>query len=86
MLKTLFSLEDQICVVTGGSRGLGFYMAHGFLEAGAARVYITARKAAACIEAAEELSQYGDCIALPGDISSLDGIQKTGKPPCRKGR
>ena len=76
MLKTLFSMDDKICVITGGSRGLGFYMAQGFLEAGAARVYITARKAAACIEAAEELSQYGDCIALPGDISSLDGIKE----------
>jgi len=76
MIKMLFSMNDKICVVTGGSRGLGFYMAHGFLEAGAARVYITARKAAACIEAAEELSQYGECIALPGDISSLGGIQE----------
>ena len=76
MLKTLFSMDDNICVVTGGSRGLGFYVAHGFLEAGAARVYITARKAAACIEAAKELSQHGECIALPGDISSLDGIQE----------
>jgi NAD(P)-dependent dehydrogenase (short-subunit alcohol dehydrogenase family) len=76
MLNTLFSMDDKICVVTGGSRGLGFYVAHGFLEAGAARVYITARKAAACFEAAEELSQYGECIALPGDISSLDGIQE----------
>ena len=76
MIEKLFSMDGQICVVTGGSRGLGYYMAHGFLEAGAARVYITARKAAACIEAAEELSQYGECIALPGDISSLDGIQE----------
>ena len=75
MLKTLFSMDDKICVITGGSRGLGYYMAQGFLEAGAARVYITARKAVACIEAAEELSQFGECIALPGDISSLDGIQ-----------
>ena len=74
MLKTLFTMEGKICVVTGGSRGLGSYMARGFLEAGAARVYITARKAAACIEAAEELSQYGECIAIPGDISSLQGI------------
>ena len=74
MINTLFTMEDKICVVTGGSRGLGYYMAQGFLEAGAARVYITARKAAACIEAAEELSQYGECIALPGDISSLEGI------------
>jgi len=69
-------MDDKICVITGGSRGLGFYMARGFLEAGAARVYITARKATACIEAAEELSQYGECIAVPGDISSLDGIQE----------
>ena len=69
-------MGGQICVITGGSRGLGFYMARGFLEAGAARVYITARKAAACIEAAEELSQYGECIALPGDISGLAGIRE----------
>ena len=75
MLKKLFSMDNQICVVTGGSRGLGYYMAHGFLEAGAGRVYITARKAAACMEAAEELSQYGECIALPGDISSLEGVR-----------
>jgi NAD(P)-dependent dehydrogenase (short-subunit alcohol dehydrogenase family) len=76
MFKTLFSMDGKICVITGGSRGLGFHMARGFLEAGAARVYITARKAAACIEAAKELSQYGECIALPGDISSMDGIQE----------
>ncbi len=76
MFETLFSMDNKICVITGGSRGLGSYMARGFLEAGAARVYITARKAAACIETAGELSQYGECIALPGDISSLDGIQE----------
>ena len=76
MFKTLFSMDGKVCVITGGSRGLGYYMAQGFLEAGAARVYITARKAAACIEAAEELSQYGECIALPGDISILDEIKK----------
>ena len=75
MINKLFTMEGNVCVVTGGSRGLGFYMAQGFLEAGAARVYITARKAAACIEAAEELSQFGECVALPGDISSMEGIQ-----------
>ena len=76
MINKLFTMEGNVCVVTGGSRGLGFYMAQGFLEAGAARVYITARKAAACIQAAEELSQFGECIALPGDISSLAGIDE----------
>jgi NAD(P)-dependent dehydrogenase (short-subunit alcohol dehydrogenase family) len=75
MFNTLFSMDGKVCVITGGSRGLGFYIAQGFLQAGAARVYITARNATACIEAAEELSKYGQCIALPGDISSLEDIQ-----------
>ena len=74
MLENLFSMQDKVCVVTGGSRGLGSFMTQGFLEAGASRVYITARKAEACSEAAKELSQYGDCIALPGDISTQEGM------------
>jgi NAD(P)-dependent dehydrogenase (short-subunit alcohol dehydrogenase family) len=51
MIEALFSMQDKICVVTGGSRGLGASMTQGFLEAGAKRVYITARKAKACIDA-----------------------------------
>ena len=75
MIESLFSLQDKICVVTGGSRGLGSYMAQGFMEAGAKRVYITARKAEACVSVAEELSQYGECIAIPGDIATSEGLQ-----------
>jgi NAD(P)-dependent dehydrogenase (short-subunit alcohol dehydrogenase family) len=75
MIESLFSMQDKICVVTGGSRGLGAFMAQGFLEAGAKRVYITARKAEACISAAEELSQYGECIAIPGDVATTEGLQ-----------
>jgi len=75
MLNELFSMKDKVCVVTGGSRGLGYYMAKGFLGAGAARVYITARKAEACGAAAAELSEFGECRALPGDISSMQEIQ-----------
>lgn len=76
MFETLFSMKGKVCVVTGGSRGLGYYMSRGFLEAGAARVYITARKEAACMEAARDLSQYGPCTALTGDISSMTEIKK----------
>jgi NAD(P)-dependent dehydrogenase (short-subunit alcohol dehydrogenase family) len=36
-------------------------------------VYITARKKAACMEAAKELSVYGPCIAVPADIGTADG-------------
>lgn len=74
MIESLFTMQDKICVVTGGSRGLGSFMAQGFLEAGAKRVYITARKAEACISTAKELTQYGECIAIPGDISTSDGL------------
>ncbi len=75
MIESLFSMQGKVCVVTGGSRGLGAFMAQGFLESGAKRVYITARKAEACIEAAEELSQYGDCVAIPGDVATTEGLQ-----------
>ena len=73
--ESLFSMEGKICVVTGGSRGLGFQIAKGFLEAGAARVYITARTTEACEEAAASLSEKGECVALPCDISSTANIQ-----------
>jgi NAD(P)-dependent dehydrogenase (short-subunit alcohol dehydrogenase family) len=76
MFETLFSMNEKICVITGGSRGLGAFMAQGFLEAGAKRVYITARKAQACVAAAEELSKFGECIALPGDASTPEGLKQ----------
>lgn len=74
MMDTLFSMKGQVCLVTGGSRGIGYYIAQGFLQAGADRVYITARKAQPCLDAAEQLGAFGECIAVPGDVSSLEGI------------
>ena len=56
------------------ARGIGRMMAEGFLAQGA-RVYITARKAEACEATARELSALGTCVALPGDVSTLEGIQ-----------
>ena len=77
MFTDLFSLKDRIALVTGGSRGIGKMIAGGFLSQGAARVYITARKAGPCEVTAKELSaEYGgECIALPIDISGLTGIE-----------
>jgi NAD(P)-dependent dehydrogenase (short-subunit alcohol dehydrogenase family) len=78
-MQNLFSLEGRVAVVTGGSRGIGAMIAKGFLTYGAKRVYITARKAAACDAAAEALSQYGECVSLPGDISTMEGIEGLAK-------
>src|ERR1700736_3122154 len=76
MFKDLFSLKGRVALVTGGSRGIGKMIAGGFLSQGAARVYITARKAGPCEATAKELSaEYGgECIALPIDISTMAGI------------
>ncbi len=76
MLNELFSMRDKICLVSGGSSGIGSYITRGFLEAGAGRVYITSRKTPACEAAAQALSKYGDCVALPGDLSSIEEIER----------
>ncbi len=78
----LFSVRGKTAVVTGGSRGVGFMIAKGLVEAGA-QVVISARKEAACHQAAVELNELaqraaieagpgvrpGRCAALPADLS-----------------
>jgi NAD(P)-dependent dehydrogenase (short-subunit alcohol dehydrogenase family) len=74
-MKDLFSLQNTVALVTGGSRGIGRMIAKGFLAHGA-RVYISSRKAEACRQTALELSsEGGTCVALPADASTLDGIK-----------
>ncbi len=72
-LTSLFGLSGKVAIVTGGSRGIGYMIAAG-LVANGVKVYITARKAAACDAAAAELSEHGECISIPGDMSTPEGI------------
>lgn len=73
-MKNLFDVSGKVAIVTGGSSGIGAMMAQGLLENGA-KVYITARKIERLMAKAEELSNFGDCIAIPGDMSTVEGIE-----------
>jgi len=73
LIEELFSLNNKVALVTGGSRGIGQMIAKGYLQAGA-KVYISSRNAEACDNAVKELSVYGQCIAIPADISNKDDM------------
>ena len=76
-INRLFNIDGKTALITGGSRGIGEMIAAGFLANGV-KVYITARKEAPLIEKAKELSEKfnGECIAIPCDLSNMEGIQK----------
>lgn len=46
------------------------------LVANGVKTYIVGRDAGRCESTAAELSEFGECIALLGDLSSLDGIRQ----------
>jgi len=72
-MKELFNLSGKVALVTGGSRGIGEMIADGFVANGV-KTYISSRKAEACDRTAERLSELGECISIPADLSTLNGI------------
>jgi NAD(P)-dependent dehydrogenase (short-subunit alcohol dehydrogenase family) len=72
MASDLFSLAGKTALVTGGSRGVGLMIARGLLDAGAS-VIISSRKADACEQAVQELSEHGAARAIPADVSTAEG-------------
>jgi NAD(P)-dependent dehydrogenase (short-subunit alcohol dehydrogenase family) len=70
----LFSLAGKVAVVTGGSRGIGAMIARGFLERGV-KTYITSRNLEELQATAKEFSEFGECIPLQSDLSTMDGVK-----------
>ncbi len=71
-ISSLFSLDDKLAVVTGGSRGIGYMIADGLIDAGC-RLIISARKVEQVTAAAAALSEKGECEAIPADLSTAEG-------------
>lgn len=74
-MKDLFDISGKTAIVTGGSSGIGAMIARGFVENGV-KTYISARKDGPLMAKAEELSEYGTCIPVQADLSTVDGIER----------
>lgn len=83
-ILNLFSVENKVVLITGGSRGIGEMIARGYLANGA-KVYITSRKEKDCFYKAEKLSKEynSECVAIPEDVSTLTGIDKLFDKFCK---
>ena len=72
----LFSLEGQVAIITGSSRGIGRAIAIRMAEHGA-KVVVSSRKLAACEEVVKTIQdKYGkdSAIAIAANISSKDDL------------
>ena len=71
----LFRLDGKVAIVTGGSRGLGFWMAAALAEAGA-NVVLCARKLEPCEEAARAIREIGvRSLAVGCDVTDPDAVK-----------
>src|ERR1019366_6317240 len=71
-VSELFDVSGKSALVTGGSRGIGLMIARGLVQAGA-RVIVSSRKSADVQGTAQELAAFGECHAIPGDVSTPEG-------------
>ena len=71
----LFRLDGKVAIVTGGSRGLGFWMAEALAEAGA-NLVLCARKLEPCEEAARAIREIGvRSLAVGCDVTDPDAVK-----------
>ena len=75
MSQSIFSnklYEGKVCLVTGGSRGgMLKEIAKQYLMHGAKAVVLMSRNKEKNEAVANELSQFGQCVSQPGDVSKI---------------
>lgn len=72
-MTDLFAVAGKTVLITGGSRGIGAMLAHGFVARGA-RVYLAARDAQALEATAQPLRRMGAVTTLACDLSTPVGV------------
>ena len=80
------SLKDRVVIVTGGSRGFGWFIAEQLLRAGA-RVTLTGRNSetlANVLDQAKHIAGGGRCIAVSGDVTRPDDCARAVEETVRE--